>query len=354
MDQLKLISTLGKLNCCAPQQSKGIGGTGLHKLRRMDTTNTELVSFTSQVFGCSCVCVLPHIKAAGYAEKQRQNTNSLLSLPCRWVKTTFQMQGMGITLPELARRFLAFCGSRKNGLDGIEKVLSALTWEDDAVSFKGFYEEMSFPMWLSRCLSWIYPWVYPGVVGVRQVLLWWPSSPEFCRCDLGEWWEELWGAVTYWGAYLRNPWKGMCFPTVFSFPWLYLKNLSDTHHQCCVSRRYWQTHEPESSCSQRDSVLVFMSQIPKWIFGNPQKSWSPFAVVGGGKERYWRKITLFPLTSWTHQCGFFHGGWVGVGGFFSTEYTLEENQIWWWSWFMSQWSCCIGCVMHQKVERALE
>lgn len=72
-------------------------------------------------------------------------------------RTTFQVQGMGITLPELARRFLAFCGSRKNGLDGIEKVLSALTWEDDAVSFKGLYEEMSFPMWLSRCLSRIYP-----------------------------------------------------------------------------------------------------------------------------------------------------------------------------------------------------
>lgn len=51
----------------------------------MDTTNSELLPFTSQVFGCSCVCVLPRINAAGYAEKQRQNTISLLSLPCRWV-----------------------------------------------------------------------------------------------------------------------------------------------------------------------------------------------------------------------------------------------------------------------------
>lgn len=127
---------------------------------------------------------------------------------------------------------------------------------------------------------------------------------------------------------------------VFSFLWLYLKNVYDTDDQRCVSRRYWQTREPESSCSPRDCVLIFMSQVPKCIFGNPRKSWSPFAVVGGGREGDWRQMTLLTLTSWTHQCGFFRGGWAGSGGFLNTECKLEERQIWWWSWFMSQWPCC--------------
>lgn len=137
----------------------------------------------------------------------------------------------------------------------------------------------------------------------------------------------------------------MCFPTEFSFPWLCLRSVSDTDHQCCVSRRYWQSHEAESSCSPRDWVLIFMSLVPQLIFGNPQKSWSPFAVAGGGKEGHWWKVTLFPLTSWTHQCGFFHGGWVGIGGFLSTWYKLEDSQIWWWLWFMSQWLCC-NCLCY--------
>lgn len=76
-----------------------------------------------------------------------------------WSRTSFHVQGMGITLPQLAERFLVFCGSRKNALDGIEKVLccqvlSALTWEDDAVSFKGLSEEMSFPMWCEFIQVW--------------------------------------------------------------------------------------------------------------------------------------------------------------------------------------------------------
>lgn len=69
-----------------------------------------------------------------------------------WSRITFQVQGKGITLPQLAKRFLVFCGSRKNGLDGIEKVLCcqvlrALTQEDDAMWFKGLCEEMSCPTW---------------------------------------------------------------------------------------------------------------------------------------------------------------------------------------------------------------
>lgn len=123
-----------------------------------------------------------------------------------WSRIPFQVQGNGITLLQLAKRFLVFCGSRKNGLDGIEKVLcckvlSALPWEDDAVWFKGLCEEMSYPTWC---------WVHPGVVGVRQDLLWWPSSPESCRrCER---WEELWGVEQWLTVHgWETPEKGCAF-----------------------------------------------------------------------------------------------------------------------------------------------
>lgn len=167
MDWMKLILTLRKFDSWAPQQSKGIGWTGLHKPRGMDTTNAELVPFASQMFGCSCVCVLPHIKATGYTEKQRQSTNSLLSLPCRsvLVKDHFSSARTGNNTASASQKIPWFLWEQKNWFG----------WDRGGAECP----HLGIGCHVVQ--------VYPGVLGVRQDLLWWPGSPDFCRrCDLGQ------------------------------------------------------------------------------------------------------------------------------------------------------------------------
>lgn len=230
-----------------------------------------------------------------------------------WSRITFQVQGMGITLPQLAKRFLGFLWEQEKwfGWDRSGTVLPGAECPHLGRSccvVQGALWMNELPhvvLNLSRCGG-----CQTGSSLVAQLS--WVLQEMWFRGAMGG---ALRGRTVTYGAWLRNPWNEMCFPTVFSLPWLYLKNVYDTDDQCCVSRRYWQTHEPESSCSPGDCVLIFMSRVPKCIFGNPQKSWSPFAMVGGGKEGDWGKRTLFPLTSWTYLSVFFHGGWAGIGGF---------------------------------------
>lgn len=93
---------------------------------------------------------------------------------------------MGITLPQLAKRLLGFLWGQEKWFGWDIEAAECPHLGSDAVSLKGLSAEMSFPMGCE----------FVQVVGVRQDLLWWPSSPGFCRrCGLGEPWRSSEGQL---------------------------------------------------------------------------------------------------------------------------------------------------------------